>query len=972
MQNSLLLPQTVCSTEAGANVIQIDDARLAGASETQTLARFEQFLAQLSPAPTQIIGSTATPALYWLLALNAFPQARACYVVGNGTEKRWLESMRNGEHPAPSHAKRHTPDNEPPPIADATNSTPVASAPPQPSQATPASVVPQHPASKTSETSNPAPAIQVEAEGAPTPRAVAEPARNIRELTDGNLTFETFKYAAWGADTPEYARMLDMLLEEALRRAEANPTASVRLPAALQKARRSGEHAHRLGKELETQLSQTGLNTEVTEWIEKVTAHAHPSVHRHLNITLTKWQARQQKLLNRVNERKKTQHEATLKGKPVSLSKLKAVQLVNGCHPNSLRHQQAAAQWEILIDETGSRFDDGANELALSNSELGRVVALAIPQRVTLPELPKGFHAADATDAQVDQALQTVLDAPVGIFGFTVRDTLATSALWIGHIHQLVRWVLLQLPLRSDQPCRVKVRIEERGDWGRRESLRALSSILEDELRGLHAERYRQLHLSLDFIAKNDHDANGYVDAIAFTWGSPGAASKERLKRSGLLGCCLLRPTDEAMVERLYLALDRNQTLPTADWYALCAATSDEPQGGLLHGFSDQLGEQARDTPAVWRECLDEVRQRLRLKKFRLNELAAALDWLERWCPQGTALPAAQQLQLETARLATENHRGEINPQRFQRCFELSEQLVDEAPDEACEAILRLAVTTANNFQFDLLQDILREWLARPVGIPGLLNHAKLHSTLGQLLAFTGRPAEAVVTFDRALAAFSRLSDPVQARRESAQTTIYRLIARLDDTQTPPATHIAEIIDHLRASTGKPDPQAISRSLACAGQQARFDHHLWLRTLTTHPQQLAAERAAYLSVRMQWQAGEDHPWPLIDAYRAWLLHDAGHREDAAQYIGNAIIGCEAAGHGPTLQWMAEVLRVFAQALALPVDSDVAPEARLAELKESLPYAPFAALAVFRQQAGSTLSHKAIVTHLTACLPFNFH
>jgi hypothetical protein len=768
--------------------------------------------------------------------------------------------------------------------------------------------------------------------------------------------------------------MLNRLSEEALRRVEKKLAHNRHLPAALEKVRRTGEHAHMLGKQLEAKLDKTGPSAEIVEWIEKVSADVHPNVRRYLDITLKKWQKRQRTLRERIRERQKAQQQAILDGKPVEHSRLETVQLINGHHPNSLRHQAPATEWDILIDETGSVFDEAADALDPTDHTLGRVVALAMPQRAKLPELPElpqGFHAKEATDAQVDQALQAVLKAPVGIFGFTVRDTLATSTQWIGHIHQLVRWVLLQLPLRTDQPCRIRVLIEECGGWDAHESLRALSSILEDELRELHPERYRQLTLSLDFIAKTEHSANGYVDAIAYTWGSPGKASKERLKRSRLLGHCLLLPSDEAMVERLYLALDRRRTLPTADWYALCAAIPDEPEGGLLHGFADQLGEQARDTPAFWHACLDEVRQRLRLKQFRLNELAAALDWLERWCPQGTRLPATQQLRLETARLATENHRGEINPQRFARCLELSEKLIDEAPDEACEAILRLAVTTANNFQFDILQDTVRDWLARPVAVPGLLNHAKLHSTLGQLLAFTAHPAEAVASFDAALAAFGRLSDPAQARRESAQTGIYRLIARLDDPAVAPAERIAGVVDHLRVSTGKSNTQEINRALACSGQQARFDHHLWLRTLVAHPQQMAGARSAYLDARAQWQAGEDHPWPLIDAYRAWLLHDAGQDEEAATYFGNAIAGCEASSHGPTLQWMAEVLRVLAQALGLPVD-DEAPEPRLAELQPRLPCAPFAALAAFREQAGNSPSHEAIVAGLNACLPFNFH
>lgn len=895
------------------------------------------------------------------LSLDLPPQAR-------GRELSATELQAYGARLEPYHIERLEPKT-----SGATTTTPVAQPTPADPPTEPLSADATQPQAQVNTVTTEAPpAIDRSQQPAPPPaRPATKRPTSIRQLPEKELIFESFKLAAWGADETENARQLEQLLEEAQRRAQSEPTKHASLPSAMQKARRSGEHAHRLGKELLSKLDKSGPSAEIDAWIGKVSANVDPKVQRHLKIQHKKWIDRQQTLRERADERERNRMQSRAAGKPLSLTRLEPVQLIDGHHPNNLRHQAPASQWEVLIDETGEAFGPEADSLNATDRKLGRVVALAVPEHAKLPALPAEFHAADAKDSVVDRALQAVLKAPVGIFGFTVRDTLATSTQWIGHVHQLVRWVLLQLPLCSEQPCRVSVKIEQRRDWNERESLRAMSSIVEDELRQLHPARYGQLTLSLDFIAKADHPANGYVDAIAFTWGSPSAASKERLKRSRLLGHCLLRPSDDAMIERLYMALDNRRPLPALDWYALCAATASEAPGALLPSFADQLGEQARNTPMLWQTYLNEVRQRLQLKQFRLDELGAALGWLERWCPPGSALSAAQKLRLKTARLASENHRGEINAERFARCLELSDRLVDEAPDEACEAILRLAVTTANNFRFDLLQDTLRDWLARPVAVPGLLNHAKLHSTLGQLLAFCARPTDAVACFDAALAAFGRLSDPEQVRRESAQTTIYRLIARLDDPTVSADERIAGVVGHLRHRTGKTDPSAISRSLACSGQFDRFDHHLWLRTLVAHPQLLAEARAAYLSACGQWQLGEDHPWPLIDAYRAWLLHDAGRDDEAVKYIDMAIASCEADHHGPTLQWMAEVLRVLAQAWGLPLgDDDPAP--RLAQLQQSLPYAPFAALATFRQDTAAVPTPAQITAGLDACLPFNFH
>src|SRR5690606_3774627 len=137
-------------------------------------------------------------------------------------------------------------------------------------------------------------------------------------------------------------------------------------------------------------------------------------------------------------------------------------------------------------------------------------------------------------------------------------------------------------------------------------------------------------------------------------------------------------------------------------------------------------------------------------------------------------------LPLETARLAAGNHRGQVDLPRIQRSLQLMQQLRDEQPAEACEALLRLTASTANAFEFEALRNAVEQWLAEPVAVPGLLNHAKLHSTLGQLEALSGRPDAALVHFDRALDAFARLSDPQQATRDAAQPRTYRLIAEMD------------------------------------------------------------------------------------------------------------------------------------------------------------------------------------------------
>ena len=68
------------------------------------------------------------------------------------------------------------------------------------------------------------------------------------------------------------------------------------------------------------------------------------------------------------------------------------------------------------------------------------------------------------------------------------------------------------------------------------------------------------------------------------------------------------------------------------------------------------------------------------------------------------------------------------------------------------------------------------------MAVPGLKYWGQVQSSLGQHHAFTGDNAAAVACFDRALAAFAKLSDPDIRAKECEQTGVYRAIAVMDDT----------------------------------------------------------------------------------------------------------------------------------------------------------------------------------------------
>lgn len=810
----------------------------------------------------------------------------------------------------------------------------------------PAEQVPQPPQAP------PAPAA------APAPAAVAAPPaapRAPKPLTDAQLQSETFKLAAWGP-SPERLRQLDDLAEQALQ-----PGRPASLHGQLQAVRRNGEKAYELGLELDALFRSQGAQA-AQAWLDKKSRVVpHERMATHLRITLDKLIKRQHELAQRQSAAQAQQYKSNV-----------AVQMHDGQHPNSLHQQAPATHWRIFIDETGSVFDEQASALNPTDKDVGRIVALAVPASTKLPEL-KDFHAADASPAQVDKVLQTLLDAQVGILGFSVQDSMARHSYWLGQVMHLIRWTLLQLPVPENAPsCQVQIYIEQRDGYSSADSLRILARTLESEFRALDPERFCHLGLKLEFMEKS-HPMNGYVDAVAFTWGSPAGISKDRLKKSQLRGHCLIDAAQQSL-HHLFLSLSEHTPLDPRDWYALCSAASSDREGGFLHRSLARIGAQAQQTRQLWQRYLGEVQQRLAHKQYRLSELGHALAWLKRHAPAGQTLPEGPQLLLLTNELALHNHLGRADPDLLLQCLELAMHLRDEDPALATETLLRIATASTNHFEFTAVKKDIENWLQQPVAVPGLLLYGKLQSTLGQIAAFTGHSEQALQQFDAALASFARLSDPEQAQREQAQTRSYRLAAQMDAClqQSWPQAQTQALLQALQQGLGDKEPQSLSRSLAHSGQDQRFAHYLWLRALVHLPQQLDAARQAYVQLQHQWQDGTDHPWPLINAYRAWLLSDAGHTTLAQEYMLQAIDACMDASHGPTLQWMAEVLRTLAQALGLALPVTAQPSAgQRQHLHALLPHAPHTALAAF-VQAGGNMAPQQLLLHLAACLPFNFH
>lgn len=709
----------------------------------------------------------------------------------------------------------------------------------------------------------------------------------------------------------------------------------------LETAMRQGRHAVNLAAVLLKKINIGTPHEELQAWVDKQVESQSKRIGRHLQLTLDK------ALTFRENKKQQFQ-----KNRGFNIT-LPYTQMQNGLHPQSLRAQKPCGLWDIYIDETGSNFSADASALNESDTTLGRIIALALPQSSKLQPLDAKTHAVDLSHSKIQDLLRDISSSKCGILGATLKQDLLSHN-WMSAVHQLIRWSLLMLPMDDGKPCRVRIHIEARSPYDSNEQLQALQDTLDSELKRLLPERFHNMHLSLHIMDK-DHPYNGYVDVIANVWGSKDPVKRQLLARTGWRGNCLLQTSDLTRVEDIYRRINSGQEVSGYNWFELCAASLNEPAHSLLHDLLQQLGEHSRNNPQLWLTCLEEVRQRLNRKDFTPASLRVALSWLENYQNSNQQLPAYLQLELYSLQLAASNHEGATGLEHITKLLPLIKKLSDEYPEAACQAVLRTSVRSSHLYDFKSTVPLLDEWLAYPVAVPGLLNHAKLHSSKGQLLAFQGQHQAALDSFAQALQSLERLSDPQQRSRESIQTSIYQAVVMQDMQHEQAASQTLQLVNQSTTSSG----QLAIAKLARSGSVNRFPHYLLLRLLINQPE-LSEERQAYLAEQNCWQSGDGHPWMLIEAYRGWLLQQQGENDAASELLQIAVDDCMNADQ-PMLVWMGHCLQALACSLNLPVKLPNSNKAVAAHYPAEL-----------LTELTQATDHRQRLQLLQQLLPFNFH
>ncbi len=221
---------------------------------------------------------------------------------------------------------------------------------------------------------------------------------------------------------------------------------------------------------------------------------------------------------------------------------------------------------------------------------------------------------------------------------------------------------------------------------------------------------------------------------------------------------------------------------------------------------------------------------------------------------------------------------------------------------------LNLAVHYNDQFMFSQAQEVIKNWIDDPgfAWLP-LLVRGQVLSSYGQSLSIAREYREADTKFREALTALDYAAelDPALIG-DSDQTRVYKAINSMDGRLEYCINDVQNVL-----GTGL---EKVAQELAGSMDFSRmYHHHLLLRALYFLEGQEQATKT-YLQAKDDWATGSQHPWQLIEMYRALLLWELNTEEtdkEAWYHFEKALAICQHSSHGPTLQLIGGMIATIA-------------------------------------------------------------
>lgn len=620
---------------------------------------------------------------------------------------------------------------------------------------------------------------------------------------------------------------------------------------------------------------------------------------------------------------------------------------------HTLSSRTPVMEWDIYIDESGSRFSDR------EEGTEGCVVAVCVPQGSPLPNL-ENFHSTEASPADVIQHCNELLQSNVGILGFTVSALgIQGEQGWLQAIRQLVLWVWRLLPLHPEgHTVFLRFHVEQRNVFGNTLATALGEKILTTEMEHEDAERAQHMSLASFAFEKKEAPMLAWADVVAYLWNSSDPALQQRFRESGLLNTCLV--SFNSHIVDICESIAKGDVPDGAAWIDLMKVKSAE--GTLIQWALARLQQQCEAEPKLWEPYARAMEDYLAGKQYDMK----VLEGMSRWLRPMNSPGLVAEFFWNAAELARCNHQGDVDSPAFHHAVaelnRLTPKMRMRDPIAPVRVALRLASALSNIFQFAQAEDQLQKWDPRKGGrlTESELWDGKIWSSLGQYRAFQGDNAAAIPLFHKALACFAAWAeaDEDDAQKQQEQTYTYLAIATMDSPDGD--------ADRVRAYVEKAVGMSVAGAVTHWGNDpladSRYQHYLLARYLAYRGTD--AERADYRRFSHLWTLpdqgfGVGHPWPQIQYFRWRMVGES----DAAlrQGVATSLAQTRGSDHDPTVKFIWAAIAISMGELD-PRKKDV--QDMLRELGTQLPGAEAVVQQLLEATPGDALLAQRV-------LPFNF-
>ncbi|NLN93082.1 MAG: hypothetical protein GX130_07240 [Candidatus Hydrogenedens sp.] len=389
---------------------------------------------------------------------------------------------------------------------------------------------------------------------------------------------------------------------------------------------------------------------------------------------------------------------------------------------------------------------------------------------------------------------------------------------------------------------------------------------------------------------------------------------------------------------------------------------------------------------ALYKLVMKDLKERLAMRQDLQEKLLVALE--ERYQNKARDLRQLRTLSCDVIRLITvhpndlpkhiqmiffalqlqdANHHGdpESAGKVREKYQEVQNDLRIHDREFAAYVDLNVAVSYADSFQFHQAQATVDAIIYDQFfGALTPAMQGRAHSAAGQYHSMLGAYNEAEASFAQALEKFE-VADLKEAQKkgECQQTGIYRAINAMD-ASFPTARELVHTIIPLEA-------KEIGEIAKDVSHDHEYRHHLLLRALYLVPE-LHPLRQYYLKEMDDWESALQHPWELINLYRALLIVDSDisdARNLANHYFDQAFMICCDEAHGLILNLLGVMVATVAFCVTGTQFYYGEAQVILNRIGDRLPGAA-TAMQVLQEVLNAPAPEK--VPHVLNCLPFNYH